>query len=128
MKLPQADGSLIEFSPAATAPYSVEAANWNRCAYAAVHVVADSRAGVNWFDSGTIDWDTTLAYRHHLWQLGFAVAEAMDTAQRGMGPRVAAGPRADSAHGQGVPHARRRRDGGGSGHGSSRPGPPGLAG
>lgn len=85
MKLPQADGSLIEFSPPATAPHTVEAANWNRFAYAAVHVVADSRAKVNWFDSGTIDWDTTLAFRHHLWELGFAVAEAMDTAQRGMG-------------------------------------------
>jgi hypothetical protein len=32
-----------------------------------------------------IDWEGTLAYRRHLWGLGFAVAEAMDTAQRGMG-------------------------------------------
>jgi hypothetical protein len=32
-----------------------------------------------------LDWETTLSYRHHLWSLGFAVAEAMDTAQRGMG-------------------------------------------
>ena len=32
-----------------------------------------------------IDWDATLAYREYLWSLGFGVAEAMDTAQRGMG-------------------------------------------
>jgi hypothetical protein len=32
-----------------------------------------------------IDWDTTIAYRQHLWSLGLGVAEAMDTAQRGMG-------------------------------------------
>jgi hypothetical protein len=33
----------------------------------------------------TLDWEATLAFRRHLWSLGFAVAEAMDTAQRGMG-------------------------------------------
>ncbi len=32
-----------------------------------------------------VDWDRTLAYREYLWDLGFGVAEAMDTAQRGMG-------------------------------------------
>ena len=32
-----------------------------------------------------IDWDATIAYRRHLWSWGFGVAEAMDTAQRGMG-------------------------------------------
>ncbi|RZL86141.1 MAG: dihydrodipicolinate synthase family protein, partial [Variovorax sp.] len=32
-----------------------------------------------------VDWDTTIAYRQHLWSLGLGVAEAMDTAQRGMG-------------------------------------------
>ena len=26
-----------------------------------------------------------MAFRHHLWALGFKIAEAMDTAQRGMG-------------------------------------------
>lgn len=50
-----------------------------RVAYAAAHVVA--RAD----DSSRIDWDSTLAFRHHLWSLGFGVADAMDTAQRGMG-------------------------------------------
>ena len=57
-----------------------------RIAYAAAHVVADPSAGGN--DKSQppqLDWDATLAYRRYLWSLGFAVAEAMDTAQRGMG-------------------------------------------
>jgi len=58
---------------------------FNRIAYSAAHVVADARApGDPWLQAA-IDWDTTLAYRHHLWSLGLGVAEAMDTAQRGMG-------------------------------------------
>src|SRR5690606_3016063 len=36
-------------------------------------------------NNAAIDWDATIAYRRHLWSLGFAVAEAMDTSQRGMG-------------------------------------------
>jgi hypothetical protein len=58
---------------------------FNRVAYAAAHVVADPRAEQDpWLDAA-IDWDDTLRFRHHLWDLGFGVAEAMDTAQRGMG-------------------------------------------
>lgn len=58
---------------------------WNRVAYAAAHVVADSLVEADpWIDC-PIDWDRTLAFREHLWSLGFGVAEAMDTAQRGMG-------------------------------------------
>lgn len=58
---------------------------WNRIAYAAAHVVADPLADNDpWLDAA-IDWDRTLAFREHLWSLGFGVAEAMDTAQRGMG-------------------------------------------
>ena len=49
----------------------------DRVVFAAAHVVAD--------DERTVDWDATLAFRHHLWSHGFGVAEAMDTAQRGMG-------------------------------------------
>ena len=58
---------------------------FNRIAYSAVHVVADPLASGDPWLSSVIDWDTTLAYRHHLWSLGLGVAEAMDTAQRGMG-------------------------------------------
>jgi hypothetical protein len=64
---------------------SGERPRWNRVAYAAAHVVADPRVEHDpWLDA-RIDWDATLAYRRHLWSLGFGVAEAMDTAQRGMG-------------------------------------------
>ncbi|WP_027342200.1 dihydrodipicolinate synthase family protein [Hamadaea tsunoensis] len=52
-----------------------------RTFYAAAHVVADPAAA----DQTTVDWDATLRFRHHLWSLGLGVADAMDTAQRGMG-------------------------------------------
>ncbi|MDE2446657.1 MAG: dihydrodipicolinate synthase family protein [Alphaproteobacteria bacterium] len=51
---------------------------FNRVAFAAAHVVADPLRG-------GVDWDTTMAYRRHLLGLGFGIAEAMDTSQRGMG-------------------------------------------
>lgn len=58
---------------------------FNRIAYSAAHVVANPRADIDpWLDSA-VDWDATIAYRRHLWSLGLGVAEAMDTAQRGMG-------------------------------------------
>ncbi|HVL56294.1 MAG TPA: dihydrodipicolinate synthase family protein [Burkholderiaceae bacterium] len=60
-------------------------APFNRVAYSAAHVVADARAPIDpWLDCA-IDWDATIAYRQRLWALGLGVAEAMDTAQRGMG-------------------------------------------
>ena len=55
-------------------------ADFPRVAYAAAHVVADPLGADN-----AVDWDATLAFRHRLWDLGLGVAEAMDTAQRGMG-------------------------------------------
>ena len=58
---------------------------FTRIAYAAAHVVADPwSAKEPWLDAA-VDWDATLAYRRHLWSWGLGVAEAMDTAQRGMG-------------------------------------------
>ena len=64
----------------ATAP-----AQLTRIAYSAAHVVADPRADIDPWLECAVDWDATLAYRRHLWHLGLGVAEAMDTAQRGMG-------------------------------------------
>src|SRR6185312_8478062 len=49
----------------------------SRSVYAAAHVAAQP--------GGDIDWESTLAFRDFLWDYGFGVAEAMDTAQRGMG-------------------------------------------
>jgi hypothetical protein len=56
----------------------------SRVAYAAAHVVLDPKRTTN-IDAPVVDWESTLAFRRHLWSLGFGVAEAMDTAQRGMG-------------------------------------------
>lgn len=58
---------------------------FNRIALAACHVVADPRADNDPWLEPAIDWDATLRYRQHLYDLGLGVAEAMDTAQRGMG-------------------------------------------
>jgi hypothetical protein len=58
---------------------------FDRIALAAAHVVADPLADIDPSLNAAIDWDTTIAYRQHLWKLGLGVAEAMDTAQRGMG-------------------------------------------
>jgi hypothetical protein len=58
---------------------------FNRIAYSAAHVVADPRAAIDPWLQAAVDWDTTIAYRQHLWSLGLGVAEGMDTAQRGMG-------------------------------------------
>jgi hypothetical protein len=71
-------GTPIPFVPHA-------AADFPRVAYAAAHVVADPLASNDPWLTPAIDWDTTLKFRHRLWDLGLGVAEAMDTAQRGMG-------------------------------------------
>jgi hypothetical protein len=58
---------------------------FNRIAYAAAHVVSDPARETDPWNHPAIDWDRTMAFRHHLWSLGFKIAEAMDTSQRGMG-------------------------------------------
>jgi hypothetical protein len=58
---------------------------FNRVAFAAAHVVADPFANADPSGSPAIDWKATLAYRRYLLDLGFGIAEAMDTSQRGMG-------------------------------------------
>jgi len=86
IRLPLSDGSI--------APYAMhEPVVWSaptgpirsRVAYAAAHVVCDPRADRDPLSAAPVDWEATLAYRRHLWSLGLGVAEAMDTAQRGMG-------------------------------------------
>jgi hypothetical protein len=61
------------------------ASDFNRVAFAAAHVVADPLANNDPWLTPAIDWNKTLLFRHRLWDLGLGVAEAMDTAQRGMG-------------------------------------------
>ncbi|MDF3215262.1 dihydrodipicolinate synthase family protein [Mesorhizobium sp. M7A.F.Ca.CA.001.09.2.1] len=60
-------------------------ARFSRIAYAAAHVVADPLAMTDPWSRPVVDWERTMAFRHHLWRLGFRIAEAMDTSQRGMG-------------------------------------------
>jgi len=86
LTLPRADGTLDSYTLSGRAP--IEAPDGpitSRIGMAAVHVVADPRAPINPTLEVALDWDATLAFRRHVWSLGLAVAEAMDTAQRGMG-------------------------------------------
>ncbi|WP_421725550.1 dihydrodipicolinate synthase family protein [Bauldia sp.] len=86
LQLPTADGILEPFRFGDASPFPATADGvFNRVSFAAAHVVSDPLTDNDpWLDAA-IDWDTTIAYRRHLWGLGFSVAEAMDTAQRGMG-------------------------------------------
>jgi hypothetical protein len=68
-----------------TAGGRIAAPIFNRVVYAAAHVVVDPLAESDPHLDAVIDWDETLRFRHYLWDLGFGIAEAMDTAQRGMG-------------------------------------------
>jgi hypothetical protein len=61
-----------------------------RTAYAAAHVVPKAFADNTPGSPADLDWDATLAYRHHIWSWGLGVADAMDTAQRNMGLDAAA--------------------------------------
>ncbi len=87
LQLPNADGALARYALRNEAPARLPAQKvaFNRIAYSAAHVVADPRAAIDPWLQCAVDWDQTLAYRRHLWSLGLGVAEAMDTAQRGMG-------------------------------------------
>src|SRR6266545_2555736 len=86
LRLPRADGTVTPYtltgSRAVTPPSGPIR---SRVAFAAVHVVADPLAAINLTLEVALDWEATLAYRRYLWSLGLAVAEAMDTSQRGMG-------------------------------------------
>jgi hypothetical protein len=87
IRLPQTDGNIKSYELKAR-PIRPEGkpVSFNRTVYAAAHVVVNPFATVDpWDASPSVDWDTTLAFREHLYKLGFKVAEAMDTAQRGMG-------------------------------------------
>ncbi len=81
------DGKIVPYSLTGT-PIELkkrEAKSFPRIAFAAAHVVADPLADNDPWLTPAINWERTLAFRHRLWDLGLGVAEAMDTAQRGMG-------------------------------------------
>ncbi|MFI6334653.1 dihydrodipicolinate synthase family protein [Streptomyces sp. NPDC050535] len=86
IQLPDSSGVLRAYEPrseplalATGAPFT------SRAVFSAAHVVADPYADVSPDSPAAVDWDATLAFRRHLWSHGLGVAEAMDTAQRGMG-------------------------------------------
>jgi hypothetical protein len=86
IKLPSAGGRLEHYKLSVPRNFPRKAAGaFSRVAYSAAHVVADPLAPVDPWQGCAIDWDATIAYRRTLWGLGLGVAEAMDTAQRGMG-------------------------------------------
>jgi Protein of unknown function (DUF993) len=85
LNLPVAGGRLAPYTTRPAKPFPAAAPPFNRVAYAAAHVVADPLADNDPWLTPAIDWDRTIAFRKYLWSLGLGVAEAMDTAQRGMG-------------------------------------------
>ncbi len=83
--LPTAEGGLEAFTTSAPREFPKATPPFPRVAFAAAHVVADPLAEQDpWLDA-KIDWERTIDFRRYLWSLGLGVAEAMDTAQRGMG-------------------------------------------
>ncbi|KAF1021496.1 MAG: hypothetical protein GAK30_01846 [Paracidovorax wautersii] len=86
LNLPDASGRLRPYTLSGAAPITAPTQpQLSRIAYSAAHVVANPLAAIDPWLQSAVDWDATLAYRRHLWSLGLGVAEAMDTAQRGMG-------------------------------------------
>jgi len=84
--LPATGGSLMPYRlRGCPLPDGAPGARFNRVAYSAAHVVADPFSEASPHAGAVIDWDRTIAYRRHLASLGLGIAEAMDTAQRGMG-------------------------------------------
>src|SRR3982075_692947 len=86
LKLPTAGGAIENYRLAAsrTFPARLEG-TLNRVAFSAGHVVAEPFADNDPWLTAAIDWDKTIAFREHIWDLGLGIAESMDTAQRGMG-------------------------------------------
>lgn len=86
LPLPALGGHLSPYTLSTTAHFPDRVTRpLNRVALAAAHVVADPNADIDPWLQAAPDWDRTIAYREYLWDLGLGVAEAMDTAQRGMG-------------------------------------------
>jgi hypothetical protein len=85
IQLPDASGVLRGYVPRSqSAALTTDLPLRSRVVYSAAHVVADPlRAAAD--EPAAVDWESTLAFRRHLWAHGLGVAEAMDTAQRGMG-------------------------------------------
>ncbi len=86
IRLPDETGAFSDYAligtPINAAPLSADPV---RTVFSAAHVVADPFTGNDPSGPATVDWEATMAFRRHLAGLGLGIAEAMDTAQRGMG-------------------------------------------
>jgi hypothetical protein len=86
LNLPDASGVLSEYvltgTPVQAAPLGADPA---RVVFSAAHVVTDPFADADPSGPAVLDWEATMRFRRHLTDLGLGIAEAMDTAQRGMG-------------------------------------------
>lgn len=86
LRLVPPDGALHDYTANGTPlPVPDKVRFEKRIAFAAAHVVVDPLRTREPLTEPAIDWDATIAFREYLWSLGLAVAEAMDTSQRGMG-------------------------------------------
>lgn len=86
VRIPLSDGSVKQHALGEPAHFErPHGPLTSRRPFAAAHVVADPRADNTPTSGANIDWEATLAFRRHLWSWGLPVADAMDTAQRGMG-------------------------------------------
>lgn len=84
--LPDGNGSLTEHVLAEPGGWTrPQAPLSSRKAYAAAHVVPHALGDNTPGAPARLDWDATLGFRHDIWSYGLGVADAMDTAQRGMG-------------------------------------------
>jgi hypothetical protein len=99
LRLPTATGKLAPYTlrDATAWPLPLRKPKWNRVAFAAAHVVADPRADVDPWLTAAIDWDTTLAFRRHLWALGLRRCRGDGHRAARDGPRLADVARADPA-------------------------------
>jgi len=85
IQLPAANRQLQTYQVREPRQFKKPSRPFTRVAYAAAHVVADPWSPREPWLEAAVDWDATIAFRRHLWSWGLGVAEAMDTAQRGMG-------------------------------------------
>ena len=100
MRLPTYSGTLENLSPdgrAADPARARGAADTHGLCRRACHLGPAGRTGPPWDTRPAVDWDATLAFRQGLWDQGLGLAEAMDTAQRGMGVDWGHGAGADPA-------------------------------
>jgi hypothetical protein len=86
LMLPNESGDLARYELGPASEFALAGPTISvRSVYAAAHVVMDPRASNDPWRAPVVDWDSTMLFRHRLWSLGLMIAEAMDTAQRGMG-------------------------------------------